>query len=68
MQGESLMGEEKGNKVSKESGKFCSDNAGELLIVSGCASVAYNKNKCFEFSSLPATFRGSIINLSITVN
>lgn len=67
LRGKSVKGEGEGNEVLQELGKFCSDNGGELLIVSGCASVSYNKNKCFEFSSLPAPFRGAIINLSIRV-
>lgn len=51
----------------KRLGEFCVTNGGELIVVSGCASVAFGKDGFHQSYPLPAPFRGSIINLSIKV-
>lgn len=51
----------------KQLGEFCLANGGELIVVSGCASVTFGKNGHHESHPLPAPFRGSIINLSVRV-
>lgn len=66
MLGKSVKGPS-GSSILELLGDYCIENEGELLIVSGCASVAYNNGGIFHFP-LPAPFRGTIINLSVKVN
>lgn len=52
----------------KQLGEFCIANGGELIVVSGCASVTFGKNGHHESHPLPAPFRGTIINLSVKID
>lgn len=66
MNGVSVKGD--GGKSSLKSlGDYCTANEGELYIISGGASVLYDKEGFHRLSWLPGAFRGSIINLSVKI-
>lgn len=56
------------NSTLKYLGDYCTDNRGELLIVSGSASVLYDKEGFHKVVWLPGAFRGSIISFSIKID
>ncbi|MFM8912448.1 MAG: hypothetical protein ACKOE6_05930 [Flammeovirgaceae bacterium] len=56
------------NRSLKNLGDYCKENNGELLIVSGSASVLYDRDGFHKVVWLPGAFRGSIINFSIKID
>jgi len=66
MSGKSIRGIE-GSQTLKSLGKYCSDNEGELLIISGGSTVLFCKDGFHKNGLLPGPFRGSIINLSVKI-
>ncbi len=65
MSGYSVKNESKA--TLKNLGDYCAENNGELFIVSGSASVLYDKEGFHKVVWLPGAFRGSIINFSIKI-
>lgn len=51
----------------KALGDYCSSNNGELFIVSGCASVLYNRDGFHQFGLLPGPLKGSMISFSVGI-
>jgi hypothetical protein len=58
---------QKSTSTLNKLGQYCQENNGELLIVSGSASVSYDKDGFHKVVWLPGAFRGSIINFSVKV-
>lgn len=65
--GNSVKGEGK-SATLKCVGQYCTDNGGELLVVSGATSVRFCNKGLHRERLLPAPFRGSIVNLSVKIN
>lgn len=65
MNGYSVKNESKG--TLKSLGNYCEENNGELFIVSGSASVLYDKGGFHKVVWLPGAFRGSIINFCVKI-
>ena len=65
MSGYSVKKESKG--TLKNLGNYCTENNGELFIVSGSASVLYDKDGFHKVVWLPGAFRGSIINFCVKI-
>jgi len=51
----------------KSLGNYCDENEGELFVVSGSASVLFDKDGFHRVTWLPGAFKGSIINFSVKV-
>jgi hypothetical protein len=57
----------KSKATLKNLGDYCTENNGELFIVSGSASVLFDKNGFHKVVWLPGAFRGSIVNFSVKI-
>jgi len=56
-----------GSNTLRLLGQYCSENNGDLLVVSGGSSVSFDKNGFHNSAWLPGAFRGSIINFSVKI-
>jgi hypothetical protein len=66
LNGNSVKGDDRSCTL-RSLGQYCSENGGELLIVSGGASVLYCRHGFHQHSLLPGPFGGAIINFSVKI-
>lgn len=55
------------NRSLEGIGRYCYENEGELLVISGGTAVYYGDDRSHIVNPLPGIFRGSIINLSVKI-
>ncbi|HRK55683.1 MAG TPA: ATP-binding protein [Cyclobacteriaceae bacterium] len=55
------------NRSLKGIGRYCCENEGEMLVISGGTAVYYGEDRSHIVNPLPGIFRGSIINISVKI-